>query len=67
MSVRRSVRTSVQKIYRDQSLLNLSCLGTFEIRTPLGTSLLLGTKGDCRALIFLVEIPFMVVPNILSP
>ena len=26
---------------RDQSLLNLSCLRTFEFRTPLGTSLLL--------------------------
>ena len=25
---------------RDQSLLNLSCLRTFEFRTPLGTSLL---------------------------
>ena len=32
---------------RDQSLLNLSCLRTFEFRTPLGTSLLLGSVPHC--------------------
>ena len=30
-------------LFRDQSLLNLSCLRTFEFRTSLGTSLLLAT------------------------
>ena len=31
---------------RDQSFLNLSCLRTFEFRTPLGTSLLLAHTGS---------------------
>ena len=32
---------------RDQSLLNLSCLRTFEFRTPLGTSLLPSSDVEC--------------------
>ena len=35
---------------RDRSLLNLSCLRTFEFRTPLGTSLLLCSRH--RVMVF---------------
>ena len=38
---------------RDQSLLNLSCLRTFEFRTPLGTSLLLEIRGYLKLIRYL--------------